>query len=153
MKGSSRKVFTRVLFVILLLILFGIGIIWYLFSEKFENTSVVKADATILSTTLLQEFRNDLPAANLKYVEKIISVKGRISELEKADTTFNIKMTDSTGAYLIFALQADKRTEAAKVNEGDSISIKGSCSGGSFSSILGIVYIPFKRCIIEKIYK
>ena len=147
------KVITRVLVVILLLIIIGFGIIWYLFSKKFENTTTVKTDVTIQSASLLQEFRSDLPAANNKYSERIISVQGRISELEKADTTFNIKMTDTTGAYLIFALQSDKRTEAAKVNEGDSISIKGSCSGGSFSSILGIVYIPFKRCIIEKIYK
>ena len=153
MKGSLRKVITRVLIVIALLIIIGFGIIWYLFSKKFENTTTVKTDATIQSASLLQEFRLDLPAANNKYAEKIISVQGRISELEKADTTFNIKMIDSTGAYLIFALQADKRTESEKVNEGDSISIKGSCSGGSFSSILGIVYIPFKRCIIEKIYK
>ena len=153
MKGNLRKVITRVLIVILLLIMVGFGIIWYLFSKKFENTATVKTDAIIQSASLLQEFRSDLPAANNKYSEKIISVNGRISELEKADTTFNIKMTDATGAYLIFAMQAEKRTEAAKVNEGDSISIKGSCSGGSFSSILGIVYIPFKRCIIEKIYK
>lgn len=143
----------RIFFTILLIIITIVCSLWYLFSKKYESTALVKTQATIRSVSFLNEFRTDLPASNIKYAEKIISVQGRISQLEKADTTFNIKMTDSAGAYLIFALQADARSQAMKVTEGDSISIKGSCSGGSFSSILGIVYIPFKRCIIEKIYK
>ena len=84
------------------------------------------------------------------YIEKILSVKGTVSEIEKADSTFNIKMSDSTGAYLIFAFQVKNQQEVASVKEGDIISVKGSCSGGTFSKIMETVFVAFKRCIKEK---
>ena len=133
-----------------LILLAGTGIVWFVFNEKFEDTTTVKADQSKNATTLLTEFRTDLANANKNYTEKILSVKGTVSEIEKADTTFNIKMSDSTGAYLIFAFQAKNQQEVASVKEGDIITVKGSCSGGTFSKILETFFVAFKRCIIEK---
>lgn len=129
----------------------GAAGIWYIFNEKFTDTTEVKADATKKALELIHEFEKDNAAANKNYSEKIIVVNGMVSEVEGADTTVNIKMADTTsGSYIIFAFQQQHRNEAKAIKPGDSVSIKGSCSGGNYSKILETTYITFKRCVLNK---
>jgi len=129
----------------------GAAGIWYIFNEKFTDTTEVKADATKKALELIHEFEKDNAAANKNYAEKIIVVNGMVSEVEGADTTVNIKMADTTsGSYIIFAFQQQHRNEAKAIKPGDSVSIKGSCSGGNYSKILETTYITFKRCVLNK---
>ena len=71
-------------------------------------------------------------------------------------TLFTNKETN-TSEYLldrILGLERNERitedAEAKMLKEGDSVSIKGSCSGGKYSSILDTESITFKRCAINK---
>ena len=129
----------------------GAAGIWYIFNEKFTDTTEVKAEATKKALELIHEFEKDNAAANKNYSEKIIVVNGMVSEVEGADTTVNIKMADTTsGSYIIFAFQQQHRNEAKAIKPGDSVSIKGSCSGGNYSKILETTYITFKRCVLNK---
>ena len=140
-----------------LLILGGIGIvtaaifIWYIFTVTFSDTAGLKPDYEKKAMDLLSEFQQNDSLANHKYAEKIITVRGIVSAIESADTTINIKMADTTsGAYIIFAFQQQHLAEAKKIKEGDSIAIKGSCSGGAYSEILETEYITFKRSTITR---
>jgi hypothetical protein len=99
---------------------------------------------------LINEFQQNDSLANAKYADKILTVNGRVSATEKVDSTVNIKMEDeNTGAYIIFAFQPQDATTATKFEAGDSVSIKGSCSGGIYSQILETQAITFKRCAIN----
>jgi len=70
---------------------------------------------------------------------------------EPADKTMIIKITDiTTGSYLIFAFQPQHLAKAKPLKEGDRVTIKGSCSDGVYSEILGTYFISFKRSTIEK---
>jgi hypothetical protein len=111
-----------------------------------------KAAFTVNAVDFIREFRTDDSAANLKYSEKIVIVNGRVSELESPDSaTVNVKIIDAvTGDYAIFAFQEQHLPEAKTLKTGDSISIKGSCSGVSYSEILDLYYIPFKRSALNK---
>ena len=127
------------------------AIVWYVFNEKFADTTQKKADYTVNAMGFIKEFQQDRNAANKKYTEKIIVVNGIVAQVETADTTANIKFIDSlTGAYVIFAFQQQHLNEAKTIKTGDQVSIKGSCSGGAYSSILETDYITFKRCAINK---
>ena len=133
-----------------ILLLAGGGIIWWLFTLKYDDTATVKADYTVNALEFIKEFKQDMPGANKKYSEKIIVVNGTISAIEAADTTANIKMIDTTsGAYIIFAFQQQHLNEAKQMKEGEKVSIKGSCSNGAFSTILETEYISFKRCAVN----
>ncbi len=135
----------------LILLIGGCFAVWYIFTEKFSDTSKREAAFTVNAMDLIHEFEKYDSLSNKKYTEKIITVNGRVSETETADTTINIKMTDTTsGAYIIFAFQQQHLMEAKQIKEGDSVSIKGSCSGGTYSSILETEYITFKRCAVNK---
>ena len=154
MIASKRKMnpwLKRVLIGGLLLLLSGGAAVWYILNEKFTDTSERKAAFTVNAIDLIHEFQKSDSLANKKYAEQIITVNGRISELEAADTTINVKMVDTlTDAYIIFAFQQQHLKEVKQFKEGDSVSIKGSCSGGIYSEILETEFITFKRCAVNK---
>ena len=148
--GLKKNWIKRGLIITAVLMIAGIGVIWYLFSEKFEDTAKVKAEYSVPATKLIQEFKTNLAVANKKYAEKIVAVTGRVNEIESADTTVNIKMTDTaSGSYIIFAFQSQDMESVKQIKEGDSVSLKGSCSGGEYSNILAAHFINFKRCTIN----
>ncbi|MEO7306317.1 MAG: hypothetical protein ABIR78_13670 [Ferruginibacter sp.] len=145
-----NKPYKKWLIAIFVLLLAGGAVIWWLFNLKYEDTADVKVDYTVNAIEFIKEFKKDMAAANKKYSEKIIVVNGTVSAIEAADTTANIKMIDSSSAYIIFAFQQQHLNEAKQLKPGDKVSIKGSCSNGAFSSILETEYITFKRCAVNK---
>jgi len=119
-------------------------------TNKVENEGFgeEKADYTIAADNLIKEFMASDSAANAKYREKIIEVSGAVSNIEiPNDSTVNIKFIDSvSGSYAIFPLLNEEAKAAKNVKQGENVSLKGSCSGGVFSAILGTEFITFKRC-------
>lgn len=150
-KSKKNPWIKRILIGGLVLLVIGAGAVWYIFNIKFDDTSKSKSAYTVNAMDLLQEFQKSDSLANKKYREQIITVNGRISALEAADTTINVKIIDTlTDAYIIFAFQEQHLNEAKMLKEGDSVSIKGSCSGGTYSQILETEYVTFKRCAVNK---
>lgn len=143
---SVRK---KLFIALLVFIVAASGLIWYIFTEKFSDTAISKADYAVEAASLIKEFQLNDSLANKKYTEKIITVNGIVSELEMADTTANIKMADSTtGDYLIFAFQPQHLAETKTIKKGDQVSIRASCSGGTYSEILETRYVSFKRAAL-----
>jgi len=133
-----------------ILLVAGLAVYFYYATRTHEDTAALKVDYTVKAIPFIKEFEKDYKAANKKYAEKIIAVKGIVTATEPADTTVNIKMADTTtGSYLIFAFQNQHMPEAKRVKEGDEVVIKGSCSDGVYSEILGTYFISFKRSTIE----
>ncbi len=150
MQNKKSSPVKKILVGILILILIGGGVVWYIFTEKFSDTVKQKADFYVNAIGFIKEFQQNEHIANSKYSEKIVVVEGIINEIETVDTTANIKFIDSlSGDYVIFAFQQQHLAEAKKLQEGQRVSIKGSCSGGTNSEILGIKYISFKRAALN----
>lgn len=148
---KMKPVVKKWLIALMVVLLAGAAVIWYLFTLKHDDTATVKADFTVEAIPFLKEFETDLSMANKKYTDKVIAVNGTIAEIEMADTTANIKMSDTAnGAYIIFAFQQQHLPEAKTLKVGDKISIKGVCSNGAFSSILETNYVTFNRSAINK---
>ena len=152
MQTTNKKPFLKKIFLIILCLMVVAGVaIYFIFTEKFEDTRKEEAAYTIAANDLIKEFQENDSLANIKYVEKIILVNGKIAETETADTSVNIKMIDTlTGSYIIFAFQEQHIKAAKQLKEGDMVSIKGSCSGGTYSKILETEFMSFKRCAVNK---
>ena len=151
--GSSTKKnsIRKILIIGLVLLIAAVGVAWYIFTDTFTDTAKEKATYTFNALDFIKEFQQNDSASNKKYAEQIITINGRVTEAEQADTTVNIKMADTaTGSYIIFAFQQQDAANVKKVKQGDSISIKGSCSGGVYSNILETEFITFKRCSINQ---
>jgi uncharacterized protein (UPF0333 family) len=146
-KWSLRK---KILVAGILLLAILAGIYFYFATETFSDTKNREAAFTVNANDFIKEFLQSDSAANAKYRDKIVTVNGRISEIEMADSTANIKFIDTTtGSFAIFAFQQQHLAEAKSVKAGDSVSIKGSCSGGIYSDILGVEKIDFKRSTLN----
>lgn len=144
----------KVMITLFVLLALGIGGIVYVFNLKYADSKEEAADFTVNATTFINEFATENTLANKKYTEKIVAVSGRVSSTEQADTTVNIKIEDSlTGNYIIFAFQNQYLKEAKQINEGDSVIVKGSCSGGIYSEILESASVSFKRCTLMEKFK
>ncbi len=141
----------RILLSVLVLILAGAAVYIYYATQKFEDTTKVKADYTVTSADLIKQYLENHDSANVKYRDKIVVVNGTVSAIEPADSaSVNVKMIDTTsGSFIIFAFQDQHIAEAKALKEGDAVSIKGSCSGGTFSEILGVEKIDFKRSALN----
>ncbi|MBK5270493.1 MAG: hypothetical protein JJE22_05700 [Bacteroidia bacterium] len=141
----------RISIIVFILLLAGIGVYSYIANEKFSDTSKRRASYRVSAIEFIKEFQQNDSAANQKYTDKIIIVTGIVSEKEMADTTVNIKFIDAaTGSYVIFAFQEQHLDDAKTIKKGQIVSIKGSCSGGIHSEILGTEVITFKRCALNK---
>ncbi len=149
--AKKRSWLKRLLLAGFILAVIGAGIYWYVATEKFSDTKDRKAAFTVNAVDFIKEFEKNATEANNKYKDKIIIVNGRVSEIEAADTTMNIKMADTlSNSFIIFAFQEQHISEPKTVKVGDSVSIKGSFSAGIFSEILEVVKIDFKRSALNK---
>jgi hypothetical protein len=122
-----------------------------IFDEKFTSTDNVKADYTMTAGELIKEFMANDTATNKKYQEKVLAVSGPVSSVDfAADSSSSIKFADSTGSYAIFSLEKSQLDKVKMIKTGDTVSVKGVCSGSMFSEILGTTTISFKRSILNK---
>jgi len=150
-RPANKKIFRKLLWGGGLLILSGMGIYFYYATLTYEDTASLKAEYNFHAGDFIREFENNNREANRKYAEKIIAISGLITATESAGTTINIKMEDKgTGSYIIFAFQEQHLAEARSLHAGDSVTIKGSCSDGIFSEILGSYFISFKRSTLTE---
>lgn len=147
---TNKKVLKWSLISVGSLLVIGAVVYFYHATRTHDDTASLKVDYMVEAIPFIKEFEKDNKAANKKYAEKIIAVKGIVTATEPADTTMNIKMADTTtGSYLIFAFQEQHMAEAKKLKPGDNVTIKGSCSDGIYSDILGTYFVSFKRSALE----
>ena len=150
MASSKKPWIKRIVIAASILLIAGVAAYWYISTEKFADTKDRKPAFTVNAIDFIREFHKDNTEANTKYADKIVLLKGRVNEIEAADTTLNIKFIDTTsGSYAIFAFQDKHLGEAKTLKVGDSISIKGSFSSGIYSDILGTTAISFKRSTLN----
>jgi tRNA_anti-like len=150
-KKNSGSWGKKILIAFVALFLIGGAGFWYIMNEEYADTSSVKAAFTVNAIDLIQEFQQGDSAANKKYAEQIVIVNGRVLEIEAADTTANIKFIDTlTGSYVIFDFQAQHANDAKSLQVGDSVSLKGSCSGSIYSQLRKAHMISFKRAALNK---
>jgi tRNA_anti-like len=119
--------------------------------ETFETTDNIKADYILSSEELIKEFMVNDTAANKKYLDKVLAISGPVASIDIAtDSSSTIKFADSTGSYAIFSLEKTQLNKVKMIKAGDTVSVKGVCSGRMFSEILGTTTISFKRSILNK---
>jgi Tfp pilus assembly protein PilV len=150
--SQNKKKWLRWIFLaIVAMALAGGAIFYYVMTAEFADTASEKPAYTISAMDLLTEFQQNDSAANKKYVEQILAVSGRVSEVEGVDTSATVKFVDSlTGSYLIFDFQSATSRQAAALQPGDSVTLKGSCSGSIYSRLRNAHMISFKRSVITE---
>lgn len=116
---------------------FGIGILllclaaWGIFKiyKPHHNVEGDQPVSTLPAAGLYRDFLQDETAANKKWVGKVIEIRGVISSVGEAGDyiSINLEAAPEGGVNCSF-LKKDLDSDI-KHNKGDSISIKGKCTG------------------------
>lgn len=104
----------------------GGSIGFYMFNKPLESTMSMKADYSIEPGVLLAAFEEDEAAANTKYLDKVIEVKGQVQKVEKADDKIAVYLeTDNLMSSIIFQMEE----AGVQFEKGEEVTLKGICTG------------------------
>jgi hypothetical protein len=126
---------------ILLICLAGWGI--YMVYKPHRNVQGEDAAATLTATSLYNEFLKNESQANQKWVGKVLEVKGTISSVTEAGNYVSLNITATTDGGVNCSVLKKDLPENYKLNKGDSIMVKGKCTGF-------LMDVNLVDCIIKK---
>lgn len=133
MKNAKRNILA-----LLLIALACAGYGFYLYKKKPADIRKEKAAFSISAADLVAAFNADEAAANKKYVDQIIGVRGKITGIK----------TDSSGQATVFLDSGDmlsavtcsfykeETPSLATIQQGQVVSIKGKCTGKLMDVVL-----------------
>lgn len=127
----------KIIIGILVFAIIGAFVAYKMYNKPHVNVAAASADISLTADEILNDFSSDENAANLKYLEKIIAVKGVVSEIniEKEKGIITLKTNDDFGSVLChLSDEATKKLNLLK--EGQAIIVKGICTGFLMDVIL-----------------
>ena len=136
----------KILIGILVIALAAAGYGYYLFNKKPADVRTEKPNYEIEAATLLADFNKDETAANQKYLDKVIAVKGKVAEIKLDTATGQATVVLDSGdptAAISCSFYDDEAAAVKQLSKGKEIVIKGQCTGKLMDIVLN-------KCSIEK---
>jgi hypothetical protein len=101
----------------------------YLFYKPHSGVENIKPAVTIAATALYQQYNADEKYGDSIFLDKVIEVKGIVSDEQKTDSTLNIliKASDLGGINCSLSLKDNKNISMPAI--GENITLKGKCTG------------------------
>jgi hypothetical protein len=134
MRNKNVKKLIGILFIIALSSL----IIGYkIYNKPHVNVAEKSVDITITANILLADFSSDETKANAKYLDKIIAVKGMVTEVEfnGEKAAISLQTSDDFGSVICYLTEEDSKN-SAQIKEGQEVVLKGICTGFLMDVIL-----------------
>jgi hypothetical protein len=127
----------KIIIGILILGILGAYVAFKIYNKPHVNVVKTSADIIISANKIIEDFSTDETSANTIYLDKIIEVKGVISEvkIEKEKGIITLKTNDDFGSVLCY-LSEESTKEIRTLNEGETITVKGICTGYLMDVIL-----------------
>jgi hypothetical protein len=125
----------------LLLCLAGWGI--YKVLKPHRNAASEQTEATISASELYGEFQKGENLANQKWVGKVIEVTGRIASVTDAGNYVSVNLLATAEGNINCSVLKKDLNPGDKLLKGDSIDIKGKCTGF-------LMDVNLVDCIIKK---
>lgn len=125
----------KIIIGILVLGIIGAFIAYKMYNKPHVNVEEASADISITADKILNDFSSDENLANLKYLDKIIEIKGVISEINIQKGIITIETNDDFGS-VICHLSEEASRKISGLQEGQIIVVKGICTGFLMDVIL-----------------
>ncbi|MFL3661838.1 MAG: OB-fold protein [Polaribacter sp.] len=133
----------KIIFGILLLFCLGAIIGYKIYNKPHVNVAQEKAAISDTASVILEAFSADEAAANLKYLGKIIEVKGVISKIEVVNKKGSITLeTNALFGSVLCTLTPEESLYIKELKIGQEVLLKGICTGFLMDVIL-------VKCIIQ----
>ena len=115
-----------IIFLIIIFTLLGSAYAWFfIWNKPQQNIKAAKA-TRVQAAILFSEYSTNENTANSKYIDKVVEVTGEVNSISKntEGKTVVLLKTDN----LMFGVNCTLE-EDAPITEGETISIKGICTG------------------------
>lgn len=115
---------------IALLCLAGWG--FHQYQRPRANVADKTADFTIDAAGLYNQFQANEPASNKKFLDKIVLVKGEITDIQQTDTTLSIQLKATYIGGINCSLKVEDEKDYQNIitpKKGAIVTIKGLCTG------------------------
>jgi hypothetical protein len=134
----QKKILFAIGTLVLIAIILGICHVY----KPHQNAAGENAVANFSAPELYHEFQNDENSANKKWVGKVIEVSGIISSINESSAyvSITLKSAGDGGINCSFA-KAD--LSDSKLKNGDSLTVKGKCTGY-------LIDVNLVDCVIKK---
>lgn len=133
------KTWKKVLIGFSLIAFFGAATGYYLYNKKPIDIRTLHPDLSVTATSLIEEFNSDEAKANLKYLDKVIGVKGIVSEIKIDSSTGQASVILDSGdplSAVTCSFYNDEIGAVQKLAKGTLVIIKGKCTGKLMDVVL-----------------
>ncbi|MFI5188446.1 MAG: hypothetical protein ACHQF0_17065 [Chitinophagales bacterium] len=130
------------------------GTSWYgykQYTRKNTDLAYAKADLEITSSNLIKSFETNEKLSNEKFLDKIIAVSGKVSEINKDEKGYYTLVLgeDSSMSSVRCCMDSVHQQTVFSLKSGDRVTIKGACTGFNADELLGSDVI-LNRCVVKK---
>ncbi|GGA99964.1 OB-fold protein [Puia dinghuensis] len=113
----------------LLLLLIGLAWGWHLYEKPHRSAAGETVDVTIDADTLYHQYQADEHTADQKYLGKVISVTGRLTEIQHTgNSVIWILSTQPGGGGINCQLFPGTKVDP-EPKTGEKVTVKGRCTG------------------------
>lgn len=138
-----KKFIKTILLIIVALIVVFIGSYLYLRYMPAKSIDKQPADYTLTATALANEYNMALEKSDKKYIDRIITVSGTISNIstDQNQAPVFILNDGNADAGVLCTIDQASAKKASAYSVGDKVTVKGICTGMLFEVVLN-------KCII-----
>jgi hypothetical protein len=115
-----------IVFVILLIILAGLGYAYYLWNKPARDVTKEKG-IQITAVAIFDSFSTDEQSANTRFLNKAIEVTGKVSNVKKNQAGETVVYLQSDDP--VFGVNCTFKNDPGTVEKGSTITFKGICTG------------------------
>ena len=127
----------KIIIVVLILGLIVAFVAYKMYNKPHVNVFEKSADIITNADKILKDFSSDENTANTKYLEKIIKIKGAVSDIkiENEKGIISLETNDEFGSVLCH-LSIESTKKIKEIQKGQDIVVKGICTGYLMDVIL-----------------
>jgi hypothetical protein len=130
-RKKRRELVWRVIFVIALVVGFGVWRGLKEYNRTYDDPATVKADIKISAVDLIHDYRVNDSIADQKYLGKVIEINGNIRKIEQDEKGYyTIVLGDTVNLSSVrCSMDTVHVNDAAHLVAGSSVIVRGSCTG------------------------
>lgn len=149
----KRKKIIR--YILLFVLVVGAVAAIYIYKEynrKHKDTARVKADFSLTTTELLNEFAANEKASGEKYMDKVLRVEGAVKDIIKDEKGFyTIALGDTASMSSVrCSIDSTHTSEVVNLQKGTRLALKGICTGYTADELLGADVVLVRSVVDSK---
>jgi hypothetical protein len=137
--------------IVLLAVLIASAYIYKEYNRKHADTATLNPDYVLSATALLNQFAHDSALSSRKYMDRLLQVSGVVKQVDSIDDR-NLVMVlgDSSDRSAVRCnLDSVHQSVAMRIQAGQTITVKGVCSGYNQDELLGSDVILIRCALVS----